>query len=83
MCLGIPGKVVTTTIEDGDILWGLVEFAGVRRRVCLVCVPEVVCGEFVIVHAGLALSRIDAAEAEEVFQLIRALDQGEGWEDPA
>ena len=46
---------------------GLVEFAGIRRRVCLACVPEAQPGDYVIVHAGIAISRIDADEAQRVF----------------
>jgi len=58
------------------VAWGEVEFEGVRRRVCLACVPDANCGDFVIVHAGLAISRVDEAEAARVFELVRALEPG-------
>ena len=54
---------------------GLVEFAGVRRRVCLACVPEVVPGEFVIVHAGIAISRVDEDEAQRLLELLAAMGE--------
>jgi hydrogenase expression/formation protein HypC len=74
MCLGIPGKVVETYREH-DLLMGKVEFDGVFRRVCLEHVPEVQPGEYVLVHVGFALARIDAAEAERVFELLAAMNQ--------
>jgi hydrogenase expression/formation protein HypC len=74
MCLGIPGKLVERT--GGEVPSGVVEFAGVRREVCLACVPEAVCGDYVIVHAGLAISRVDEDEARRVFELVRQLEPG-------
>lgn len=74
MCLGVPGRVVSVAHEDG-VLMGRVEFGGVARRVCLEHVPEVVPGEYVLVHVGFALARIDAAEAERVFAMLRELGQ--------
>ena len=74
MCLGIPGKVLETYPEH-DVLMGKVEFAGVVRRVCLEHVPDVRPGEYVLVHVGFALSRIDEAEAARVFALLEELGQ--------
>jgi hydrogenase expression/formation protein HypC len=62
---------------------GKVSFAGVARRVCLEYVPEAQPGDYVLVHVGFALSRIDAAEAERVFALLRELDALELPEDAA
>jgi hydrogenase expression/formation protein HypC len=69
MCLGVPGRVVELLPED-DVLMGKVDFEGVRRRVCLECVPDVRIGDYVLVHVGFALSRIDADEARRVFELL-------------
>jgi hydrogenase expression/formation protein HypC len=69
MCLGVPGRVVELLAED-DVLMGKVDFDGVRRRVCLECVPEVQIGDYVLVHVGFALSRIDADEARRVFEML-------------
>jgi hydrogenase expression/formation protein HypC len=74
MCLGIPGEVVELR-DDNGILYGKVKFAGVVREVCLACVPEVAPGDFVLVHVGFAISRIDAAEAERQFAVLRELEE--------
>jgi hydrogenase expression/formation protein HypC len=81
MCLGIPGKV-TETYREHDVLMGKVDFGGVCKRVCLEHVPEVRVGEYVLVHVGFALSRIDEAEAARVFALLKELDQLEELEAP-
>jgi hydrogenase expression/formation protein HypC len=74
MCLGIPGKVVETYREH-DVLMGRVEFGGVTKRVCLEHVPEVKIDEYVLVHVGFALSRIDEAEAQRVFAFLERMNQ--------
>ena len=74
MCLGIPGKVVETFREHG-ILMGKVDFGGVSKRVCLDHVSEVVPGEYVLVHVGFALARIDEAEARRVFDFLEGMEQ--------
>jgi hydrogenase expression/formation protein HypC len=68
MCLGIPGKVVETYREH-DVLMGKVDFSGVRKRVCLEQVPQVRPGEYVLVHVGFALSRIDEAFASTEYRV--------------
>ncbi len=74
MCLGIPGKVVETYREN-DVLMGKVDFSGVFKRVCLEHVPEVRPGEYVLVHVGFALSRIDEDEAGRVFAFLEEMKQ--------
>ena len=74
MCLGIPGKVVETYREH-DVLMGKVDFGGVRKSVCLEHVPEVQPGDYVLVHVGFALSRIDEAEARRVFEFLEQMNQ--------
>jgi hydrogenase expression/formation protein HypC len=81
MCLAIPGKVVETYREH-DVLMGKVDFGGVSRRVCLEHVPEVRPDEFVLVHVGFALSRIDEDEARRVFEFLEQMDQLDELEDP-
>ena len=58
MCLAVPGKVVEIT-GDGELRMGKVDFAGVLRQACLAYVPEVQLGDYVLVHVGFAISRID------------------------
>lgn len=81
MCLGIPGKV-TQTYREYDVLMGKVEFGGVSKRVCLEHVPEVQVGEYVLVHVGFALSRIDETEAQRVFQFLDEMNQLDELEVP-
>ncbi len=82
MCLGIPGQIVE--IADAETLMGVVDVSGVRRKVNLACVvgeggPDGLVGEWVLVHVGFAMSRIDPAEAAET---LRALEQlGEAMEE--
>ena len=74
MCLGIPGRV-TETHREHDVLMGRVDFGGVFKRVCLEHVPEVQIGEYVIVHVGFALARIDEAEAKQVFAFLEGMNE--------
>jgi hydrogenase expression/formation protein HypC len=82
MCLAIPGRVAETWLEDG-VRMGKVEFSGVTRRVCLDHVPDVKIDEYVLVHVGFALSKIDAAEAARVFEILRELKQLSELEETA
>jgi hydrogenase expression/formation protein HypC len=74
MCLAIPGRVVDVDREDG-VAMGKVDFGGTARRVCLEHVPDARPGDYVLVHVGFALSRIDEAEARRVFALLEELKQ--------
>jgi hydrogenase expression/formation protein HypC len=74
MCLGIPGKVVST-FREHDALMGKVDFSGVTRQVCLEHVPDVQIGQYVLVHVGFALSQIDEAEAQQVFAYLKEMQQ--------
>jgi hydrogenase expression/formation protein HypC len=74
MCLGIPGRVVETYREN-DVLMGKIDFSGIFKRVCLEHVPEVLPGEYVLVHVGFALSRIDEEEAGRVFAFLAEMQQ--------
>jgi len=72
MCLAIPGKVVSVAEENG-LRMGRVDFGGVVKRVCLDYVPDVVVGDYTIVHVGFALSKIDEAEAVRTLELFRQM----------
>jgi hydrogenase expression/formation protein HypC len=69
MCLAVPGKILSAEERAGSRL-ARVEFGGIIREVYLDLVPEAVMGDYVIVHAGFALSRLDAEEAERTYQLL-------------
>jgi len=74
MCLAIPGKI--TTVTGDDPLWrvGKVDFGGIQKDVNLACVPEANVGDYVIVHVGFALSKVDESEANEVFEYLRQME---------
>jgi hydrogenase expression/formation protein HypC len=74
MCLAIPGKVLTKE-ERAGALMGRVDFGGVTREVQLDFVPEVEVGEYVIVHVGFALSRLDAEDAARTLELLKQLGE--------
>jgi len=80
MCLAVPGKVVEITGE-GELRMGKVDFAGVQRQACLAYVPDVQLGDYVLVHVGFAISRIDEQAAQETLEAlaeISALEEAEG-----
>ncbi len=72
MCLGVPGRVVEWLDRDPLLARARVEFEGVRRVCHLACVPEAEVGDYVVVHAGVAISRIDAAAAQRLLNELRA-----------
>lgn len=74
MCLGIPGEVLSAGMDSDGVRRGRVRFGGVAREVCLDLVPEAAVGDYVIVHVGFAISRIDAEEATRVFELLNELE---------
>lgn len=75
MCLAIPGKVETISGDDPITRMGRVNFGGVIKEASLACVPEAQVGDYVIVHAGFALSRVDEAEAQKVFEYLRQIGE--------
>jgi hydrogenase expression/formation protein HypC len=75
MCLGIPGRIIEMT-EDTGLSVGTVDFGGVRREVCLSYVAdEVEIGDYVVVHVGFAISKVDEEEAKRTFEILREMSQ--------
>jgi len=74
MCLAVPGKVVEIT-GDGELRMGKVDFAGVQRQACLAYVPEAQLGDYVLVHVGFAISRIDEQQAMETLEALREIGE--------
>ena len=74
LCLAIPGKVIETYREH-DVLMGEIDFGGVRKRACLEHVPDAQPGEYVIVHVGFALARVDEEEARRIFDFLKEAQQ--------
>jgi hydrogenase expression/formation protein HypC len=74
MCLGVPGKVLSIDQRD-DLSMGKVEFGGIVKEVCMAYVPEAEVGDYVLVHVGFAISRVDEAEAQEIFHYIEQIGE--------
>ena len=75
MCLAIPGKIASISGDDPLMRTGKVDFGGILKEVSLAYVPEAVVGDYVIVHVGFALSRVDEAEAQQVFAYLREMQE--------
>jgi hydrogenase expression/formation protein HypC len=69
MCLGIPGKV-TEIRDEAGLAMGKVDFGGVRKDACLAYLPEVEVGDYVIIHVGFAISRVDEEEALKTLEIL-------------
>ena len=74
MCLAIPGKVIET-FAKGGMCMGRVQFGGITREACLEYVPETRIGDYVLVHVGFAISRVDEEEAYRTYQALADLNQ--------
>jgi|SRR5579863_8515524 len=72
MCLAIPGRILNST-ESNGVRYGRVNFGGIVREVCLEFVPEAAVGDYVIVHVGFAISRVDAEEAQRTYALLEKM----------
>ena len=75
MCLGIPGKIISIEDNPLGVPMGKVSFGGIVKEVCLAFTPEVQLGDYVIVHIGFAISRLDEEEARQTLELLAELEQ--------
>lgn len=87
MCLGIPGKVIDIWDEAGTRM-GCVDFGGTTKTVCLAFLPDMTVGEYTIVHAGFAITRLDEVSANETLRMFAELgildeELGAAGEGPA
>ena len=76
MCLAIPGKILSVEGDDPAFREGKVDFGGIRKQVSLACTPNASPGDYVLVHAGLALQILDEAAAHDVFAAVAELERG-------
>ena len=75
MCLGIPGRI-TEIHDDQGLAMGVVDFGGIRRDVCLqYVVDQVNPGDYVVVHVGFAIAKVDEEEARKTFEALKAMSQ--------
>lgn len=83
MCLAVPGRILSIDGDDPLLRSGQVDFAGIRKRVNLSYVPDAAVGDYVLVHVGFAISKVDETEATQVLDYLRRMgDLGELDEGP-
>jgi hydrogenase expression/formation protein HypC len=73
MCLAVPGRIVTIKEAEGVARAGRVEFGGIVKDVSLAFVPEAAIGDYVIVHVGFAIARVDEAEAARALEYVEMI----------
>ena len=81
MCLAVPGRIVEIT-GAGELRMGKVDFSGVQRQACLAYVPEAQVGDYVLVHVGFAISRIDEEQALETLATLREIGELQDLDPP-
>jgi hydrogenase expression/formation protein HypC len=75
MCLAVPGKLISVDDSPSLMRSGKVDFGGILKEVSLAYVPEAKLGDYVLVHVGFALSIVDEAEANQVFEYLKKMDE--------
>jgi hydrogenase expression/formation protein HypC len=75
MCLAIPGKIESVSGDDPLTRMGKINFGGVLKEASLAYVPEAKVGDYVIVHVGFALNRVDEDEAQKVFEYLKEMEE--------
>lgn len=72
MCLGVPGQIIDLR-DEPNVKMGTVDFVGVRRDVCFASLPDVEVGDYVLVHVGFALTKLDPDTANQTLDLFREM----------
>ncbi|HVQ19708.1 MAG TPA: HypC/HybG/HupF family hydrogenase formation chaperone [Terrimicrobiaceae bacterium] len=75
MCLAIPGKLIEIERDSNGVRMGKANFGGIVKQVCLEYTPEVELGDYVLVHVGFSLSRVNEEEAVRTYKLLEEMDQ--------
>ncbi len=75
MCLAIPGKLIEISTDANGVRMGKANFGGIVKQVCLEYTPEVEMGDYVLVHVGFALSKVDEAEAARTYKALEQMQQ--------
>jgi len=75
MCLAIPGKLIEIAADPNGVRMGRANFGGIVKQVCLEYTPEVRLGDFVLVHVGFALGKVDEADATRTYKLLEDMQQ--------
>jgi hydrogenase expression/formation protein HypC len=75
MCLGVPGRVIRIDADPLGMPMGRVNFGGIVKEVCFAYVPEVEVGDYVVVHVGFAISKVDEEEARLTWEYLESMDE--------
>ena len=73
MCLAVPGKIVSIDESNPELKMAKVNFSGVSREVCIQWLDDVKIGDYVLVHVGFALNKVDEKDAEETLRILREM----------
>ena len=73
MCLAVPGKIVSIDESNPDLKMAKVNFGGVSKDVCIQWLDDVNIGDYVLVHVGFALNKVDEKDAEETLRILREM----------
>ena len=82
MCLAVPGKIVSIDASNPELILAKVDFSGVSKDVCIQWLPDAKVGDFVLVHVGFALNKIDGKDAEETLRILREMGDTEDEAPP-
>nr|WP_129732964.1 HypC/HybG/HupF family hydrogenase formation chaperone [Parabacteroides goldsteinii] len=74
MCLAIPGKIINIDRSEPDLTMAKVDFSGIMKDICIQWV-DVSEGDYILAHAGMAISVVDAREAEETLEDLKKLER--------
>jgi hydrogenase expression/formation protein HypC len=75
MCLAIPGKLIEISEDAHGVKMGKANFGGIVKQVCLEYTPDVQMGDYVLVHVGFALSKVDEEQAAQTYKALEQLQQ--------
>ena len=75
MCLAVPGKVLQIDRDPQGVRMAKADFGGILKTVCLEYTPEVEQGDYVLVHVGFALSKVDEDEAARTYAILKEMEQ--------
>ena len=74
MCLAIPGKI-SALHDSAGVPMARVEFGGITREACMSYIQDARIGDYVLVHVGFAISKVDEEEAQRTYQYLSEMDQ--------
>jgi hydrogenase expression/formation protein HypC len=75
VCLAIPGRLIEVSEDPHGVRMGKANFGGIVKQVCLEYTPEANAGDYVLVHVGFALGKVDEGEAARTYQLLEEMEQ--------